>query len=497
MPEPSRQNARWDFGEVLKLSIPASMSGLNRVVTQFVDGWMVAGLGAATVTGQAMGGLVAFMPESFVRGILGVVNTYVSQNLGAGRFKRCGQYTWAAMLIVLVSVAVFVPLAFFAPELFALIGHESDVQPFEVLYFRYMVLSAPIALAIRVLEGFFYGVHRPGIVYGVSLLASGANVFGNWVLIFGNLGFPALGLQGAAISSVLSWVLQLVILAWTYLSWKFHQRYGTRLVRAVRLKQCGQILRIGLPAGGSVFLDIATWTIFMTVLIGRFGKLHMTAASNAMRYMRISFIPAIGIGIAATVMVGKSIGRGGYEAARRHTHAALLVAMAYMALCGLAFVLFRKPMIGVFVANHESAYSPREAAEIVRIGANMLVFMALFQVADAINIVLSGALRGAGDTRWPMLATGFTSVVILVGGGSLLAWAWPGLQSMGPFAAAVATYIALAAALAWRFRSGAWRSINLLHRAGEVTPMAPSPAPVAPPTMITIQTPQQESDGGQ
>lgn len=484
---------KWGFAEVLTISAPASMSGLNRVVTQFVDGRMISHLGSATVVGQAMGGLVAFMLESFARGVLSVVNTFVSQNLGAGRFRRCSQYTWAGLMLVCLFAAVLCPLSLAAGPLFALLKHEAEVQPMEVIYFRYMILSAPLALAIRALEGFFYGVHRPGLVFKVSLLASLLNVFGNWVLIFGKFHLPEMGLHGAGIASVASWAMQLLILSCLFLSNRFHKKYGTRMARAAKIKHCRQILRIGLPSGGSFFIDIATWTFFMTVLVGHFGKLHMAAASHAMRYMRISFIPAIGIGIAATVLVGRYIGQGRRDLARRRAYAALITAMIYMGLCGLAFVLFRRPMLGLFVNIKGAAYSPAESAEIIAIGGRILLCMAVFQLGDAVNIVLSGTLRGAGDTRWPMWATAISSILVLVVGGKLAVTFLPQLDSIGPFAAAAVNCFVLAVALAIRFESGKWRKIDLLTtRPGAAA--APRPAPVSPPTVITVDRPGQDQE---
>lgn len=494
MTEITRDKPANSLIEVLSISAPASMSGLNRVVTQFVDGYMVSYLGAATVTGQAMGGLMAFMPESFVRGVLSVVNTYVSQNLGAGRHKRCGQYTWAGLLLVLCGVVLLCPLAAIAGPIFRLIGHELDVQAMEVIYFRYMILSAPIALAIRVLEGFFYGIHRPRMVFAVSFFTAVLNVFGNWVLVFGHLGAPSLGLHGAAIASVCAWAIQLVVLMALFLSLKFHKQFGTRLIRAMRLKQCREILRIGLPAGMSFFVDIATWTVFMTLLVGHFGKLHLTAASHAMRYMRISFIPTIGIGIAATVLVGRYIGMGRQDLARRRVYAALAIAMLYMGLCGLTFIVFRHSMIKLFVSGRHQAYSAEDSARILAIGSKILVCMSIFQLADAVHIVFSGALRGAGDTRWPMWATAVTSLLILVCGGSAIIHFRPDLESLGPFGAAATCSAVMAALLAGRFRSGMWRKINLLgpNRAGSALPA--SPAPVTPPSVITVEPPCQDDN---
>jgi MATE family multidrug resistance protein len=494
MREEPRQPEGWGFGDVLRISAPASMSGLNRVATQFIDGKMVAFLGSATVAGQAMGGMMAFMLESFARGMLGVVNTYVSQNLGAGRLRRCSQYAWAGAILVLAFAPVICPLAIFAPDLFALVGHRPDVQLMEVLYFRFMVLAIPLTLTIRVLEGFFYGIHRPGIVYVVSVLACLLNVAGNWLLIYGKAGMPAMGLKGAAVASVAAWAVQLAVLLGVFLSRRFHRRYGTRLIRAVRARQCKQIIGIGVPSGAHTFMDIATWTFFMQVLVGHFGTVSLVAASHAMRYMRISFVPMIGTGIAATVMVGKDIGVGRLDAVRRHTHAAVLVAVAYMGLCAVAFTLFREQMIGYFVGGPGANYTPAEAAEIIAIGSRMLIFLAIFQTADGVNMVVAGALRGAGDTRWPMWAMGVTTLVVLVGCGSLLTWLLPGLRTTGPFSAAAATYVILAGAMAWRFRSGAWRRIDLLGQRHRVTVAAPAIAPVAPPTLVTVRTPDDGRD---
>jgi len=497
MSDPQRDNPKWGLSEVLHLSVPASLSGLNRVATQFIDGLMIACLGSATISGQAMGGLVSFTFESFPRGVLSVVNTYVSQNLGAGRHSRCAQYTWAGLLVALLFSILICPLALAAGGLFGLIGHEADVQAMEVIYFRYMVLSAPLALAIRVLEGFFYGVRRPRIVYAASLIASLVNIGGNWVLIFGKLGLPALGLHGAGIASVLSWVLQLLILACVFLSVRFHGRFRTRLARAARLRQCGRILRIGLPAGANFFVDIFAWSVFMNVLVGHFGKLHLSAASVAMRYMRISFIPAIGIGIAATVLVGRYIGQGAPNLAQRMAHTAVLTAMIYMGCCGLAFILFGRPMMHLFLGSRaQAAYTPQEAAQIVFIGRRILIFMALFQLADAACIVFNGSLRGAGDTRWPMFATGICSFLILVCGGTAIVHFLPHLGSLGPFGAAAASTIALAGLLAWRFESGAWKRIDLLGKARPASAVPAKPASAAPPTVITVENPEpNEADG--
>ncbi len=437
---------------------------LGRTLTQFIDSMMVSRLGPITITAQSIGGLVAFVPESFSIGALGVVNTFVSQNLGAGRLKRCGQYAWAGLAIAAVLAAIIYPLAIFAGPLFALIGHEPAVQTGEVLYFRYMILSVPVTMSIRVLEAFFYGLHRPTVVFTASIIANLFNIAGNYVLIFGKFGFPAMGLEGAAIATVASWGLQLAILLAVFLRPEMHRLYGTRHIRAARLRQCLGILRIGWPAGIRFFVDIFTWSIFTTILIGRFGTEHLAAATIAVRYMTLSFMPAIGISLATTALVGRYIGQGRPDLARRRAHTALRVAMVYMGACATAFWIWREPMIRMFLAVSPTAADGLDLDMIVSIGGRIMICAAIFQLFDAIGITFSGALRGAGDTLRPMIFSIVLNLVILIGGGYLMVKYFPQLESIGPYIAATVYVIVLGIMMAWRFEGGAWRKIDLLGR---------------------------------
>ena len=462
----SRQ-PRWGFGEVLRLSMPAGMSMLGWTVTMFVDGVMLARLGPREFVAQSTASLVAFVPASFAVGVLGVVNTFVSQNLGAGKKRRCGQYSWAGMVLVGAFCLLVVPLAMLGGPLFAAIGHEPAVQGGEVLFFRYMMLSLPVTLTVKVLEGFFYGIHRPVVVFVAAVTANVINIVGDYGLIFGRLGMPNMGLEGAAVATVTCWCAQVTILMAAFLLPRFHLDFGTRHARTVRLSQCGDIVRIGWPAGVTFMIDVFTWSIFTVVLIGRFGTAHLTAANAAVRYMQVSFMPAVGISIAITAIVGRCIGSGQLDAARRRTHAAVIMAAGYMGACGLCFLVFRGPLIRVFVdVSPGLASAGMRASDILAIGGRMMICAAVFQMFDAINIVFSGALRGAGDTRWPMVAFASLAAVLLVGGGAAMVHWLPQLESLGPYIAATVYIVALGLVMAWRFESGAWLRIDLLGRAG-------------------------------
>ncbi len=163
------------FKQVLLLSWPASLTMLNTTVIKFVDGGMVSHIEHNPFSAQYAAGMLAFAPEAFALGMLTVVNTFVSQNFGAGRNRRAGQYTWAGMLLAVSFATLMLPLIMLAGPIFAALKHGPELQSLETMYFRYMIIAAYLTLPARVLEQFFFGVHRSAIVLKVSLIANGFN----------------------------------------------------------------------------------------------------------------------------------------------------------------------------------------------------------------------------------------------------------------------------------------------------------------------------------
>jgi MATE family multidrug resistance protein len=172
----------------------------------------------------------------------------------------------------------------------------------------------------------------------------------------------------------------------------------------------------------------------------------------------------VGFSVATTALVGKYIGAGKPDVAANRAHWAVGMATVYMSACGLCMALFRGPLIGVFVSEAD----PAVASEVIAIGSRLMVCAAIFQTFDAVGIAYTGALRGAGDTLVPGIATIVLSWGVIVGLGAWLVSAHPALSSTGPWIAASAYIILYGAVVAWRFERGAWRKIRLL----EPTPAA-------------------------
>jgi len=472
----------WGMGEVLKLAVPTSLSMINATAMHFVDGWMVARIqpnGAEALSAQFAAGMLSFAPAALMMGLLGVVNTFVAQNLGARRLDRCSQYTWQGLYLAWAYSLAVLPLALLAGSIFFLFGHAPAVQGMEVTYFRYMICGQAIFLSGRVLEKFFFGIHRPAVVYVTSLVANGVNLVGDYVLIYGMWGFPRLGLQGAAIATLVGAAVGMSMLGAMFMFGKAAGPYKTRTARRVNFKQMRDLLRVGWPAGVQFFIDILGWGLFVTALVGSIQTIggvphakastaHLAATSVVMRYLHVSFMPAVGIGIALTALVGRYIGAGQSRLVWRRVRAALVLATGYMGLCGLTFWLWRYELVRVFITagGTRDPVALAYIDEIVSIGGPVMICAAVFQVFDAVGIVFIGALRGAGDTFWPMVVSGTLSVGLIIGGGWFMLAAFPSLESIGVWMAGSAFVIALGVVMFLRFRAGHWRKIDLLGPGG-------------------------------
>jgi multidrug resistance protein, MATE family len=473
--------------EVWTIAWPTVLTMTSYTVMQFVDQLMVGQVGPAELAAQSNGVMWSFAVLSFALGIVTVVNTYVSQNLGAGRPENGPKYAWAAVwLAAIVWTFLLVPYALFLPWIFGtampalmpqlMQGHTPQLLAMETHYAQILVFGSIFVLIGRGINQFFFGLHRPRYVTVGAITGNVANLISGWILIFGDKGIPAwgipgipgtpaFGVYGAAFANLIGSFVEMSIPFAIFLGRKLNAELKTRSAWRPRLDTIMQLLKLGWPAGLQWGNELLCWTIFMSVLVGSFGSEHMTACAIAFGYMRLSFMPAIGFSVATNSLVGKYIGAGQPDIAVARAYLTLKMAMAYMTACALAFIIFREQAIRLFLSDDLAAAS---ADRIVSIGSKLMICMAVFQTFDAFGIIFSGALRGAGDTVWPGMMTIIYSWVFIVLGGWLLVEYAPGLESTGPWIASSFYIIMFGLTLWWRFATGRWRSIRLVERRPEL-----------------------------
>jgi len=471
----------WGFREVLLLSTPTALALLSGTIVRFVDGWMVSRVASYQFSAQFVAGLTSFVIEALAVGTLGVVGAFVSQSVGEGKRRRCGRYAWAGLHLSWLYALLMLPLILLARPILGLFEHGPATHALQAMYFRYMMFSLMLTVPARAIEQFFIGIHKPGVIYIAATVANLFNIGANYCLIFGKFGLPRLELQGAAIGSCISWALQLAILLSVFLSRRFHRLYGTRVGRTLRWRLIGQIVRLGLPVGARLSNAMLCWNIFANGFVGRFGPAHLAGNGVAMRYGLVAILPIVGMSMAVTALVGRYIGAGRPDLARRRTHTAMIVGAAYLAVISSATVVFRKPMVVFFARQATAARSnPGESPptgavapteedladpdDIIRIGSWLLLLLLAVQWFDTANILYIGALRGAGDTRRPMIVAMSLAWLLEVGGGAMMVALLPQWEGGGPYLAAIFYLLCTSVYLAWRFESGKWRKIDIFNR---------------------------------
>ncbi len=462
---------RADVAEVWTQAWPTIVAMLSYTLMQFVDSLMVSVLGPLEVAAQGNGGIWTWAPISAAFGTLGLVNTLVAQRVGAGRRDEIARYGWAGLWISLgYWLLVLLPFALVIRHAFEAMGHEPALVDIETSYARVLLGGACVTLAAKALSNFFFGLQQPKVVTVAAITGNIVNVLANYVFIYGERGLPELGLPGipgipslgvtgAAIGTLVGTFAECCIPLAVFLSRRLDGDYGIR--RAWRPDRAAIVdtIRLGWPAGLQFANEMVCWAIFMTILAGGFGSEHMTAGWAAMRFVHISFMPAVGLSTSATSLVGKHIGEGNLDRAARSAHISVAMAVLWMGVCALGFVLFRNELTAVFIDADTAADS---AARIRAIGAGIFICAAVFQLLDAVGIVYTGALRGAGDTLFPGVATVVLSWVVIVGGGFVMTRVLPELESTGPWIAATIYIVVLGIVLAARFERGGWRKLHLL-----------------------------------
>jgi len=485
---------RFATREVWALAWPTIITMTSFTVMQFVDKLMVSQVGPTELAAQGNAGTWAFAIIATVMGVVTVVNTFVSQHLGAGNPQNGPKYPWAAGWMAAISwCLIIVPFIFIVPYVFKFIHsspEEIRLVTLETQYATYTLVGSLFLLMGRGFSQYFFGMHMPKVVTVSTILANIVNIIANYILIFGEDGVPglvpgipgtkALGLQGAAIATIIGMFMEMIIPMAIFLGPSFNKKYSTRAPWKPCFKTMRAIFKIGWPGAIQWGNEIVCWALFMTVFVGKYGTSAMAAGYIALGYLQLSFMPAVGINVAINSVVGKYIGAKKPDTAASRARVGVGIALVYMTICAIVFVVFRKELMEWFV--NDSSYTAQERQEIIKLGANMLILVALFQTVDALGIVYTGALRGAGDTVWPGMVTAIYSWVFIVGGGWIAVTYFPEIGPIGPWIAAAVYVILIGLTMAIRFERGGWRSIKLLKDDERREAARAAPLTIGPPS---------------
>ncbi|NIA15053.1 MAG: MATE family efflux transporter [Nitrospiraceae bacterium] len=444
--------ARWTgFREVMGMSGPIILGSISFTIMMFVDNMMVARVSTQAFAAIGSAGLWSYISACFLLGVVGCVGTFVAQSFGRGNLHDCARYAWQGLYVSTLAAVLAVVLLPVSGPLFNAMDHSPEVTALELTYFRIRLLGFVSIACVSALAAFFQSIGRPSVPMLVAIVANLCNVTLNYILIFGHFGMPAMGIAGAATATVIAMALQVVLLMAAFLSRPVHARFATRTASQLDFHKVSELLRIGLPVGLVMFMDVANWGLFTSFIVGRFGDTALASHNAAINFMHLAFMPALGLNQGIAAIVGQHIGRGNFDTAAARTYTAMKIAAVYMFLMGIVLATFGRPLIAACFSSNP---------DVLKLGHTLLIFAALFQAFDAINIIASGALRGAGDTRWMAFVTLAFAYCFFLPTSLTLAF-WFKWEAIGAWVGATAYIIGLSGFLFYRFHSGHWRHIRI------------------------------------
>lgn len=438
---------------LLTLAWPIIVSRSTQVVVGLADALMVAHLGETVLAAVTTGAMNSFALFIFPMGVAFLVSSFSSQLTGRDDPAGARRFGWYGLALALGTQLVMLALLPAAPWALGLFGYEAGLERAMLAYLSIRVLSVGTAVGIEALGNYYGGTGNTAILMKVNVAAMLMNVAFNWLLIDGRWGFPALGLVGAAWASVAATSLAFAGFLAVFL---WHGRAFPR--PALRWREFGRLLRFGLPSGLNWSFEFFAFIAFINVVVGSLGTSSLAAFMAVIQLNSAAFMPVFGLSAAGAILVGQCIGAGHRDLVPGVLKLTFLTSAAWMTLLAAAYVGLPRLLLQPFV--------PGQAADsaFMQAGVMMLMFSALWQLFDAAGISVSEALRAAGDTTFPMWARGILAWAVFFPG------SWYSVRVLGQGELAAVAWLLLylgllALALYGRFRSGAWRRIELVEEA--------------------------------
>ncbi len=435
---------------LLLLAGPIVAALISRTAMGLVDFIMVSQLGTEAQAAILPAGITLFTAIAFGMGTISAVNTLVAQHAGRRENLICTQYTWQGLWLSAGLGVGAVALWPVAPWLFEAAGHEPAVMAMEIPYVQIGLLGVGPILASVAVANFFNGIHRPMIGLWATVVSNVFNVAANYALIFGHLGFEAMGIAGAAWATTLASGVNLLVLAVWWVRPTMQRTYAVGSAWRFQKARMARLLRIGLPAGVHFSTDVGAFAVFTLWLIGRLGTTELAANNIAMKFWEIAIIPCVGIGMAVSSAVGRAIGEQRPDRARRFAHWGNGFGLAYLAVTAVGFLVWGHGLIATLTEDAQVAHRTWQ-----------LLCVAIIALGfDSVQIIYSSALRGAGDTFWPAVAAPVAAGVVLLGGGYGASVVWPQGGAVGPWLALGMHLLVLTLLWVPRFVRGRWETLD-------------------------------------
>jgi MATE family multidrug resistance protein len=441
--------------ELLRLALPMVVSQGAFAVMIFTDRYFLSQIDPAHMAAALGGGVASFFSFCFFIGLLTYANAMVAQYLGAGEAEKCPKVVTQGMVMTLMSAPFLTLITFLVAGIFETMGHEPAQVELERAYYLILMAGVLITLAKTCVSSYFAGIGRTHVVMICDVFGLIINIPLSYAMVFGKLGFPALGIVGAGVSTVISTVLAFSLFVAFYFRKEHREKFAVLRSFSLDISILRRFWRLGFPSGLELFLNVAAFNLFL-LMFQSYGVAESAAAAVVFNWDILSFVPMIGLSVGIISMIGRFVGARDMARVDEVMTAAFVVALAYGALLAALYSTFRYPLVEVFAPPSGDFTAIRE------LSAFMMIGLSSYVMADAVILVSGGILRGAGDTRWLMVASVSLHWAMLLAQFLIIR-----VFKFSPkvsWIAFVALVLAIALVYALRLRSKRWRDPKVLER---------------------------------
>ncbi len=379
--------------ETIKLAIPVSVGQIGHIMMGVVDSLMVGRVGTVPLAAAALVNGLFFLILVLGIGMTMAITPLVAISKGAKNDDECGVILRQALLVNVVFAVLLLFLIYFGADLLQYLDQPKEVVIEARLYMKVLALSVIPFLVFQVYRQFLEGISivKPAMI--IAVFANIFNAFSNWCLIFGNLGFEAMGLYGAGLTTFLTRTLMAAILMYYVITSSKYVVYNPTLkYKSINWKVIKKVVAIGLPSGLQYFLEVGAFA-FSAIMIGWIGAVPLAAHQIAINLASVTYMIVLGIGSAGTIRVGTALGRRSREQIRNAGFTALILAASLMFCFAIIFISFRNFLPYLYVNE----------IEVVELASSLLIVAALFQLFDGLQATAIGILRGLTDVRIPLV----------------------------------------------------------------------------------------------
>lgn len=388
---------RKELRALLKLAWPVVLAELGWMLQGVVDVIMVGRLGPVAIGAVALGNALYYAPSLFGLGLLLGLDTVISHAYGRKDYDACHRWLAQGVYIALTTAPALMVLLFGVGYLVPHFGVSPDLVAPSVTYLRWLLWGTLPLLLYVASRRYLQAVGQVRVITITFVIANLVNWGGNWALIYGHFGLPAMGVAGSALSTVISRVgMATTLFAF---AWRYERKRGHPLFAhwaSPHWREIRELLHIGLPAAGQLVAEVGAFG-FATIMSGKLSAAAVAAHQIALNYVAMAFMVPLGISAATSVSVGHAMGAQEPLRARLNGWLGVSLGVGFMALMAIVFLVAPGPLIAFY--THDKT--------VADIGVPLLGLGAAFAIFDGAQIVASGALRGLGRTRISFLANLF------------------------------------------------------------------------------------------